>query len=251
VDFEGRRAALEAEMGEPITLDHLTGRVRIFQRKHGHRHSTDDLLTGALALEHAPERGAHLDLGAGIGGVGLIVHDLRRDLPLTCIEAQAVSFRLLEANVTANALDVHLLHGDLRELALPQRFALVTGSPPYFPVHAGIVPADPQKAHARFELRGDVADYARAARRHLAPGGRFVFCFPSPQKARALAALEGLHLRLVRDVVPRAGLAPLFSLFVATAEAGDRHDETFVVREADGAHTPAMRAVRARLGFRT
>jgi tRNA1Val (adenine37-N6)-methyltransferase len=251
VDFDAGRAKLEAEMGAPITVDALTARVRIFQRKRGHRHSTDDLLTGAFALEHAPASGLHLDLGSGIGSVGLIVHDLRRDLALTCIEAQDVSFRLLEENVRANGFSARLVHGDLRELSLEDRFALVTGSPPYFPAHTGIIPADSQKAHARFELRGDIADYARAARRHLEPSGRFVVCFPYAQKARALAALraEGLAASRIRDIVPRAGLPPLFSLFLAALEAEPLVEERFVVRDADGTHTDAMHAVRARLGF--
>jgi tRNA1Val (adenine37-N6)-methyltransferase len=143
------------------------------------------------------------------------------------------------------------LFGDLRELALEERFALVTGSPPYFPPHAGIVPADSQKAHARFELRGDISDYARAARRHLAPQGRFVVCFPYAQKARALAALEGeaLFVHRIRDVVPREGLPPLFSVFVTALEPAPLVEDRFVVRDAEGTHTDAMHAVRARLGF--
>jgi tRNA1Val (adenine37-N6)-methyltransferase len=242
VDFEARRAEIEAAMGEPITVDALTARVRIFQRRRGHRHSTDDLLTGAFAIDHAPAAGLHLDLGSGIGTVGLIVHDVRPDLALTCIEAQGVSFRLLEENVRANGLSVRLLFGDLRELTLADRFALVTGSPPYFPPHAGIVPADSQKAHARFELRGDISDYARAARRHLAPAGRFVVCFPYAQRARAIAALEGeaLSIRHIRDVVPREGLPPLFSLFVSALDAAPRTEDTFLVRDANGAHTEAI-----------
>jgi tRNA1Val (adenine37-N6)-methyltransferase len=56
-------------------------------------------------------------------------------------------------------------------MRLPDRFDLVTGSPPYWDVSEGVVPADSQKAHARFELRGDIGDYALAARAALADGG--------------------------------------------------------------------------------
>ena len=67
------RAELEAELSEPITLDGLTGAWSIFQRARGHRHSADDVLTAHYALELSPRVERHLDLGAGIGTVGLLV----------------------------------------------------------------------------------------------------------------------------------------------------------------------------------
>ena len=257
-EFEARRAALEAEVGEPITLDGLTAQYRIFQRRKGHRHSTDDLLTAWYALENSPPVARCLDLGTGIGTVGILVlSGMSPDCRLTCIEAQDVSFRFLGENVRANGLSerVHALHGDLRELALAKRFPLITGSPPYFDVNAGIVPADSQKAHARFELRGDVGDYARAARRHLEDSGVFVLCFPSAQKERALRSLraEGFTRIAQRDVVPREGLPALFSVFACRVGVGGAAEDTtlpaFVVRHADGRHTHAMHAVRARFGW--
>jgi tRNA1(Val) A37 N6-methylase TrmN6 len=261
--LEARRLELETELGEPITVDGLTATLRIFQRKKGHRHSTDDLLTAWYALEKSPPVTRALDLGTGIGTVGLLVlAGMPADMRLTCIEAQDVSYRFLRENLRANGVEgrVDARHGDLRELALDaagERFPLVTGSPPYFDVSAGIVPSDSQKAHARFELRGDVRDYARVAKRHLEDGGLFVLCFPWPQKPRALAALrdEGFREIVHRDVVPREGLAPLFSLFACRIGSGNALEQVeqleppFVVRNADGSHTQAMHDVRARFGW--
>ena len=254
-ELETRRAALEAELGEPITLDGLTATYRIFQRKKGHRHSTDDLLTGWYALEKTPPITRTLDLGTGIGTVGLLVlSGLGPEARLTCVEAQDLSYRFLRENLRANGVEsrVDARHGDLRELALGERFPLVTGSPPYFDVACGIVPSDSQKAHARFELRGDVRDYARAAKLHLEDDGLFVFCFPWPQKARALAAVrdEGFTVTAARDVVPREGLTPLFSLFACRLDGGvEVNDPPFVVRHEAGGHTQAMHDVRARFGW--
>ena len=248
------REELETELGEPITLDGLTASWQIFQRKKGHRHSTDDLLTGWYAAEHAPGVDAILDLGAGIGTVGLLALSRAPTARLVSVEAQEISFRFLKENVALNGLEhrVTMVHQDLRAFETAERFPLVTGSPPYFDVKAGIVPDDSQKAHARFELRGDVSDYARAAKQHLTVGAPFVFCFPWAQKERAvrLVRAEGFGFERHRDVVPRVGLPPLFSLFVARlGTCTEIEEEPFVVREEDGAHTPAMKRVRASFGW--
>ena len=252
--WERIQRELVAELGESVSIDALTGTWKIAQRVAGHRHSADDVLTADYAARAVPDAELALDLGTGIGTVGLLV--LSRLAPaarLVCIEAQPISYRLLCANVEGNALEdrvePHL--GDLRELADARRFRLVTGSPPYFPLGTGVLPDDPQKVAARFEVRGDVADYARAAVRHLAPDGTFVFCFPTPQRDRALAAVRdaGLVTTAMRDVIPRATLRPLFTLFAARWTGTLAVDEPFVVRHADGTLTAEMQAVRQRFGF--
>ena len=245
-------------MADEVTIDALTGGWTIVQRKRGHRHSTDDLLTGWYAGEIAPGARRLLDLGAGIGSVGLIaLWRAPGDATLVAIEAQEVSFGLLEQNIARNGLGerVRAIHGDLREVRLDETFELVTGSPPYWDVSQGVVPADSQKAHARFELRGDVRDYALAARAALAEGGHFVFCFPSVQRARAEAAVAAAELALIRsrDVVPRAGVEPLFTLFACrrAEDPGPEHvrEVPHVVRDEQGEPTAAHRAARAALGF--
>jgi len=254
-ELEQRRAALSAELGEEITLDGLSGHMSIFQRKHGHRHSTDDLLTAYYAVTSSPEVGSHLDLGTGIGTVGMLVAQcMPEESRLVCVEAQDISFRLLGENLWSTGLAPRTtaLHQDLRSLALGERFPLITGSPPYFPPGTGIVPKDSQKAHARFELRGDVGDYCRAARAHLAEGGLFVFCFPWAQKARALAAAQesGFRVACHQDVVPRQGLTPLFSLFACRLGPGPTaEDAPFVVRHESGQHTEQMLDVQRRFGW--
>ncbi len=253
--LEQRRIELEAEFNEAITLDGLTATWNIFQRRRGHRHSIDDVLTAWYALENSPPVDHFLDLGTGIGTVGMMILScLAPTARLTCIEAQAISHRLLLENIRANAIEERVtpLLGDLRELKHNDRFLLVTGSPPYFAPSAGILSADSQRAHARFELRGDVRDYARAASRHLAVGGTFVFCFPYAQKNRAVKAVrdDGFAIVKQRDVVPKEGLVPLFSVFACRLGQHDEQEEApFVVRDAGGRPTQALDAVRARFGW--
>ncbi len=244
---------------DELTIDGLTRDWKIAQRRRGHRHSTDDLLTGWYAAEKAPRATRLLDLGSGIGSVGLLaLWRAPAGATLTAVEAQEVSFALLERNVAMNGLGarVRAVLGDLRAVRFPgEAFDLVTGSPPYFDTRAGIVPADSQKAHARFELRGDVRDYCAAARAAMAPGACFVFCFPTAQRVRAERACEEARLPVVtaRDVVPRLGAAPLFSLFACRRAEDDgpprAEEPTYVVRDAQGAQTAEHAAARASFGM--
>ncbi len=274
--WQEERARLETELGERITLDALTGPHGpaacdallddaggpagwlIAQRRGGHRHSVDDVLTAWYALQVSPPVLEHLDLGTGIGTVGLLtLWGMGSQARLTCVEAQEISYRLLRSNLAFNGLSqrVESFHGDLRDLDHARQFSLVTGSPPYFPEGTGVLPQDSQKAHARFELRGDVGDYARAAARHLSPGGWFVVCFPSPQKQRALEGITtaGLTVERLRDVVPRETLPPLFTLFACRhPQEGDGEtavEPPFTVRYADGRLTGEMAEVRRGFGF--
>lgn len=254
--FVEHKNVVESELGEPLSVTGLTGPLRIFQRVKGHRHSLDDTTTAWYALQKSPTASSVLDLGTGVGTVGLVVlWGLGSHASLTCVEAQEVSYKLLKANIECNGLQerVNAIHGDIRELNLNRKFPLITGSPPYFPRNAGVLPEDSQKAHARFELRGDVGDYARAAKRHLEDGGVFVFCYPFPQKCRGIQLVQdaGFKIASVRDVVPRLGKAPLFSLYSARLDSDKptEHEPPFVVMDDEGRHTTEMQAMQRSRGF--
>ena len=257
-ELEARLRALALEMGEEVTLDALTRDWKIFQRRRGHRHSTDDLLTAWYAASHVPEARALLDLGSGIGSVGLALLWHFKGASLTAVEVQAISYRLFLENSWANGAEsrVRAVHGDLRTAVPEGSFDLVTGSPPYFDVNSGIVSADAQRASARFELHGDVSDYCRAAKKAMAGGAAFVFCFPTVQRARAERAADAAGLTRVcsRDVIPKAGLPPLFSLFMCrraedTKMAPPVLEPPFVVRDPAGAHTRDTDGARSLFGL--
>ncbi|MDM7994497.1 MAG: methyltransferase [Acidobacteriota bacterium] len=254
--FLATKASLEKRLGEPLSISGLTGPLRIFQRQRGHRHSIDDALTAWYALQKCPGATRYLDLGSGVGTVGMIVlWGLADQATLTCIEAYEKSYALLQTNLECNGLlpRATAIHGDLREFTAESKFHLVTGSPPYFPCHAGPLPADPQKAWARFELRGHVGDYARTAVRCLRDDGLFIYCFPHRQKQRGLDLVtrEGLHIDSYRDVVPTPSKQPLFSVYCASLHgAGPLVEEpALIVHEPDGRYSPEMLQIQATRGF--
>ncbi|MBI3544643.1 MAG: methyltransferase [Deltaproteobacteria bacterium] len=249
----------------PETLDALSGLWRIFQYERGHRFSTDDLLTAWYGTSKCPSAGRALDLGSGIGSVGMMAAWRLQGATFVTLEAQDISVRLARKSARHNGIEprYEILQGDIRDerlLAGREPFDLVLGSPPYFPLGTGIEGEHPQTIPCRFEVRGDVSHYCAAAARNLAPGGLFAFVFPTEQleRANAAAAASGLTIVTRRDVVFREGNAPLVSLF-ACALASDLpltfRDKTFVepalvVRTAKGEVHPEYRAVKYTMGFR-
>jgi tRNA1Val (adenine37-N6)-methyltransferase len=254
--FVSRLPSLEQEMGEKLFVSGLVGPYRIFQRENGHRHGIDDATTAWYALQKTPPVKKALDLGTGIGTVGLaVLWGLGPGAELTCVEAQQISYRLLTENILGNGLNgcVRAIQGDIRDLDLGERFPLITGSPPYFPIGTGSLPEDSQKSHARFEIRGDVGDYAQAAKRHITDDGLFVFCFPFQQKSRCIKLVTdvGFWLVTIRDVVPMKSKPPLFSLYCASLgfTGAVTEEEALVVAFDNGKYTPEMLAIQASRGF--
>lgn len=253
-----------ALIGEGETLDAISGDYRLFQLKDGHRFSTDDILTAWYGTSWCPRAERVLDLGSGIGSVATVAAWRLPGAQLETVEAQAESVRLARKSLARNRLAsrVTIHEGDFREVALSEPFDLVLGSPPYFPLEAGVHGAHPQKIACRFEARGDVADYARAAARALAPGGVFAFCFPirpdaQLERARAAVAEAGLALIRMRPVVFREGEEPLLGLFLA-GRATDLPEAfrpktwvepALVIRALNGEVHPEYQAVKLSIGF--
>jgi len=245
---------------EPITLDRLAGDWKIHQLKRGHRFSVDDVLAAWAGAISQPAATKLLDLGAGIGSVGLLaLWKMTERSSLVMVEAQEASHRLARATIAWNGLEDRIVArlGDLRDVDMvPEResFELVTCSPPYIPVGKGVISPHPQRAGARMELRGSVFDYCVAARRALAPGGRvsIVFAASDPRGEEALAA-AGLALVWRRDVVFREGRPPTITLLVGGhadepgLEPPDRRDPLYI-RQADGRFSEEIWEIRRAMG---
>ena len=252
------------EVPDDESLDAISGHFRIFQLRDGHRFSTDDVLTAWYGTSWAPSAARVLDLGAGIGSVGMIAAWRLPGAFCVTVEAQEESVRLARKSAAYNGLAerYEIRHGDFREgflLGAEERFDLVLGSPPYFPPGSGVEGDHPQKVACRFELRGDIRDYCAVASAHLTPGGLFACVFPEEQRQRVEVAAREAGLTIVRrrPVVFKEGEPPLITLF-AMVPAGDLPERmrtqtwvepALVIRAADGSVHPEYATVKLSIGF--
>ncbi len=238
------------------SLDQLTQDWWVFQLKKGHRFSTDDVVTAWTAGHARPEAKRLIDIGAGIGSVGLMtLHFMQPDATSVFVEAQEISHHLCRKSIALNGMKerVELRLGDLRDPhVVPEQgqFDLVTGSPPYTPVDKGVVSPHPQRAACRMELRGSVFDYCRAASRLMKPDGTFVFVHAASDPRPELAIQDaGLVLNQRREVLFRDGRPPTISIFKCSFSGNRRDAEPFVMRTADGEWGPDRQRMRLSLGF--
>lgn len=248
------------------TLDAISGHFRLFQLRDGHRFSTDDILTAWYGTTWCPTARTALDLGSGIGTVGMICAWRLPGAKFVTVEAQNESLVLARKSARYNGLTerYEIREGDFcvpEILRAEEKFDLVTGSPPYFPLGAGVESEHPQKLACRFELRGNIDDYCATAAKHLALGGFFACVFPHEpaQRARVETAAKNSGLVIVRKrpVVFREGDAPLIALFgmMRTEDLPEWFrgqswtEPELVIRTRDGKIHPEYSAVKLAIGF--
>ncbi|MES1204385.1 MAG: methyltransferase domain-containing protein [Pseudomonadota bacterium] len=260
----------------------LAGDWRLLQRREGHRFSLDDLVTAHFAARTAtttalpaaapatttttttttadgPGPARILDLGCGIGTVLLLMAWRFPASRVWGIEAQTVSAALARRSIAWNGAGARcaVASGDLRDATLLEEeppFELVTGTPPYFPRGTGVESDQIQQGPCRFEHRGGIEDYAAAAARRLIPGAPFVACAAGTQTDRVLAAAAaaGLAVDRLREVIPRAGKAPLVLLFSMRHRANAPAmvvEPPLIVRDTAGRRTDEFVALRAEMGM--
>jgi len=260
----GLDAGLKVEPHE--TLDAISGHFRLFQLRDGHRFSTDDILTAWYGTTWCPSAGTALDLGSGIGTVGMICAWRMPGAKFVTVEAQSESIALAKKSARYNGLTdrYEIREGDFRDAGIlrdDEKFDLITGSPPYFPQGAGIESEHSQKLACRFELRGNVTDYCATAAKHLAPGGFFACVFPvePAQLARIETGAKAAGLVIVRKrpVIFREGEPPLIGLF-GMMRADDLpewfrektwEEPPLIIRARDGQIHPEYSAVKLAIGF--
>jgi tRNA1Val (adenine37-N6)-methyltransferase len=255
------------EVEEVESLDALSGHFRIFQLKAGHRFSTDDVLTAWYGTSWCPTAKRVLDLGSGIGTVGMIAAWRMPGASFVTVEAQEESVRLAKKSARWNGLleRYEIRCGDFRDTGIlreEEKFDLVLGSPPYFPPGSGVEADHPQKVSCRFEMRGDIGDYCRTAAKHLAAGGFFGCVFPvnpSAQHERVKEAAKGAGLTIVRwrPVVlrePEEALIGLFGMMRSEdlpEEMRERNwqEPSLIIRTVDGKIHEEYSAVKLSFGF--
>jgi len=181
------------DLSEDETLDALAGSgLQIIQPKKGVRFALDPLLLCSF-LRLRP-RETVIDLGTGSGVIPLLLSTKEPQTKLLGIEIEAAAAARAQRNVSLNRLDdrIEILHGDLRHcrgsLAAQSADVIVT-NPPYRRPARGRIAPSPERAAARHELHGTLADFLDASRFLLKERGRFYAIYLPERLPELLAGM--------------------------------------------------------------
>ena len=208
----------------------LDGRLQILQPERGYRFAADAPILAHFIRCGPADRLVEIGTGCGI-------------IPRA---------ELARANVRRHGADaaIRIVTADVRDLAPADVEApadVVFANPPYRRVGAGRLSPDPEKAAARHELSLDLADLFAAARRFLAPGGRFDLIHLWERRAdmAAAAAAAGFHPGRSRQVLafPHSRQPRMFLHSWHPAPAEAFAEPPLVIHEKPGVHSEAFRRI--------
>lgn len=199
------------------------GALSFGQPSRGYRYSLDPFL---LAGHCAPRRGERvLDLGAGVGVVGLLLAARHPTLHVTAVELDPALAGHASRNARANGLSERMLvvRGDLRlapRFLPPEHFHRAVANPPFRRIGSGATSPDRERAAARHELTFSLEDLGTAARALLRFGGVLELIHLAERLAEVCTTLAGFGLepKRLRLVAPFADRAP--RLFLLSAVKG-------------------------------
>ncbi|PTM38980.1 methyltransferase [Bosea sp. 124] len=243
-------AEASSGLGEVVEDRLLDGRLVLRQPRRGHRAGSDAILLAAAVPDLGT--GPLLDIGAGVGTIGLACALTRPDLRVVLLERDPELAALAAGNAALNRLAerVSVVTGDIAgpaaALGLPAAsFACVAMNPPFYPPRETKASPVPNRRAAHV-AEGTLDPWFRAARRLLRPGGRIVLIHRAEALAEMLGALAtgfgDVAIRPVHALADRPAIR-----IIVTAVLNSRKPAAllpaFVLNHPDGGFTPESEAL--------
>jgi tRNA1(Val) A37 N6-methylase TrmN6 len=201
----------------------LGGRLRIYQRRKGHRSGHDAILLAASTPIVSGDR--VVEFGAGVGVAGLAVALRAKGVALTLVDNDAAMVELATTNAQRNGVAAACIQLDIGARAdaffeaglEPDSFDRAMMNPPFNdPARHQASPDGPRRA-AHQDSGATLDIWVHAARRLLKPGGTLTLIWRAEGLADVLAALgRGFGGVVILPVHPKSGAAAIRVLVRAT-----------------------------------
>lgn len=230
----------------------LGNRVSLLQVAGGFRTSMDSVMLAASCP--AKNGQSVLDLGCGVGSVGLCIAERVPDLSLVGIDIQADHIEIAKKNAALNGVsgNAEFIIADVRTLEM-EGFDHVVCNPPYLENGTHIPSPSEAKARAMGHIEEDLdlKDWVSCAFRHIKGQGSLTLIHSAGQTDDILYALYG------RTGGRRFGAVEIIPLWPHVGQAAKRviirawkHKKSpsvihpgIVMHEADGTYTVAADAI--------
>lgn len=192
----------QAVQPEFMTEDIFLGdKLKVFQPRHAYRAGMDAVLLAATVTSADTDTGPILDVGAGVGVVGLCIAArcaaahvvmIEREHHLTAIAVENARHNHLDERVTVVTGDIlHATEPLLSAGVQSESFAVVLANPPFHDEHRNSVAVNELRARSHLMPENALDDWARFMCRMAAPGGRAVMIHKAEALPRILTAFDG------------------------------------------------------------
>lgn len=237
---------------EVIETTLLNGRVKLLQPKLGFHASIDTIFLAAAA----PVKDSMniLDVGCGVGSVGLCVLARARNIHLTGIDIQGELIDLAMQNAALNGQsgNARFVQGDIKheKLVSDNDFQVVLMNPPYQEggTHTPSPTRNKALSHGEEASGANLEDWVKYAHRKLKQAGTLVMIHRADRMSEIVATLERRRWfgsLVIYPLFSRAGDDAKRVIIQARKERFTpmRLKAGMVVHEADGTYTSAARNV--------
>ncbi len=219
----------------------------LVQPEGGYRFSLDSLLLACFASPG--RRHVGIDLGCGCGVISLALLMRQPGLTLTGVDIESAS---VEA-ANENAVNLHFMqqfnamHGDVTDWRAEKVVDFVVSNPPYRKLGQGRVSKGEGRVTARFENKGDFAQFARCAANALKTRGKFIFIHLPERLAELIdglyrAKLEPKRMRMVHGRADETARMVMIEA-VKAAGPGLRVEPPLILHEGQGRETKLTKDV--------
>jgi tRNA1(Val) A37 N6-methylase TrmN6 len=221
----------EPDEDGPLADRLFDGRLIVHQPSSGHRIGTDAVLLAAAAPSLTG--GLIVDVGAGVGAVGLALAQINPGAQTALLEKNARAAACARRNVAANDLSarVRIVEADLFDAArrkaegLVEAADLVVTNPPFLNAGDSRVSPDSDRAMAHVLDEGGIEKWLRASLALLRPGGFLAAIHRADALDALLASLAG-----------RLGGVEIFPIFPRHGEKATR----VILRGRKGGKAPLV-----------
>ena len=178
-----------------LTLNKIYNKnTELYQNRNGYRFNSDSMILSWFVNRTCSglcSENSALEIGAGSGIVSIVLKR-RGFLPkIDCVEIQKSLCEILEKNIERNSLtgEIAAFCADFNDFAKTKRkkYDLVFVNPPYFAKESGHLSIDSEKALAKHEVAGSLADFERFAALGAYFGCGGMVTFKKADNIRALA----------------------------------------------------------------
>ena len=176
----------------------LGGRLRLTQKRRGHRIGHDAILLAAATQAHSGDRA--VDFGSGIGAAGLALAVRVPDVTVTLVEIDPELAGIAAENIVRNGLEQRVRAVELDVAGPSDAFAAaglgpggadrVLMNPPFNDPARQNVSPDPQRRAAHAAPQASLAEWIGAAAWCLHSAGTLTMIWRADGLAEVLAALE-------------------------------------------------------------